>query len=161
VRHAIQLNGSRPVVKENGDMEQNQNAQSVISGEVEITGTVKSSGSIRLDGKLNGDLECSGDATIGKGASVKGNLSVNGVSIAGEINGNVTAKDRIEMKTSARVMGDIKAKRLAVEDGVTFIGKSEVNPSGAASGSPAPSAAPAAAEGGKTDAGKPAVLGKR
>ena len=44
-------------------------------------------------------------------------------------NGNITAKDRIEMKSSARVTGDIKSKRLAVEDGVTFIGRSEVNPS--------------------------------
>ena len=34
------------------------------------------------------------------------------------------------MKSSARVTGDIKAKRLSVEDGVTFVGRSEVNPSG-------------------------------
>jgi hypothetical protein len=46
------------------------------------------------------------------------------------INGNIIARDRIEMKSSARVMGDIKSKRLSVEDGVTFVGKSEVNPSG-------------------------------
>ena len=37
------------------------------------------------------------------------------------------------MKSSARVTGDIRAKRLSVEDGVTFIGRSEVNPSGAVS----------------------------
>ena len=42
------------------------------------------------------------------------------------------------MKSTARVHGDIKAKRLSVEDGVTFIGRSEVNPSGVAADAPAP-----------------------
>jgi cytoskeletal protein CcmA (bactofilin family) len=69
-------------------------------------------------------------AVIGKEAKIKGNLVVNSVSIEGSIQGNITAKDRIEMKSSARVTGDIKSKRLSVEDGVTFVGRSEVNPSG-------------------------------
>ena len=106
--------------------------QSVIAADVEITGTIKSSGSIRIDGKLDGELHCTGDAIIGKEAKIKGNIIVSSTTIEGTINGNVTAKDRIEMKSSARVTGDIKSKRLSVEDGVTFIGRSEVNPSGAA-----------------------------
>ena len=109
---------------------ENNNPQSVISSEVEIIGTIKSSGSVRIDGKLEGELHCSGDAVIGKSAQIKGNLNVTSISIEGTVNGNVLAKDRIEMKSSARVMGDIKAKRLSVEDGVTFVGRSEVNPSG-------------------------------
>ena len=106
--------------------------QSVIAGDVEITGTIKSTGSVRIDGKLDGELNCTGDAVVGKSATIKGNLAVNSATIEGTIQGNVTAKDRIEMKSSARVTGDIRAKRLSVEDGVTFIGRSEVNPSGVA-----------------------------
>jgi cytoskeletal protein CcmA (bactofilin family) len=83
-----------------------------------------------VDGKLDGDLTCSGDATIGKSSTIKGNLTVNSIVVEGAINGNITAKDRIELKSTARVTGDIRAKRLSVEDGVTFVGKSEVNPSG-------------------------------
>jgi len=108
----------------------NKNPQSVISNEVEITGTIRSSGSVQIDGKLDGELHCGGDAVIGKSANIKGNLAVNSAVIEGAITGNVTAKDRIEMKSTARVTGDIKSKRLSVEDGVTFIGRSEVNPSG-------------------------------
>jgi cytoskeletal protein CcmA (bactofilin family) len=123
-------------------MDTNNTPQSVIAAEMEITGTIKSTGSIRIDGKLDGELECTGDAIIGKSATIKGNLVVNSVSIEGAINGNVVAKDRIELKSSARVNGDIKAKRLSVEDGVTFIGRSEVNPSG----SPISNAKPVAEE---------------
>ena len=111
-------------------MDNNETPQSVISTEVEITGTIKSSGSVRIDGKLEGELHCSGDAVIGKSAQIKGNLVVNSASIEGTVLGNVTAKDRIEMKSTARLTGDIRAKRLSVEDGVTFIGRSEVNSSG-------------------------------
>ena len=112
---------------------ENSAPQSVIAADVEITGTIKSTGSVRIDGKLDGELNCTGDTVIGKSATIKGNLAVSSATIEGTIHGNVVAKDRIEMKSSARVTGDIKAKRLSVEDGVTFIGRSEVNPSGAAS----------------------------
>jgi cytoskeletal protein CcmA (bactofilin family) len=111
-------------------MDSNATPQSVISSEVEITGTIKSSGSIRIDGKLEGELHCTGDAVVGKSAQIKGNIMVTSATIEGAIQGNITAKDRIEMKSSARVTGDIRAKRLSVEDGVTFVGRSEVNPSG-------------------------------
>ncbi|HMP71874.1 MAG TPA: polymer-forming cytoskeletal protein [Kiritimatiellia bacterium] len=115
-------------------MSNEQTTQSTIAADVEITGTLKSSGSIHLHGKLDGELVCSADAVIGKSAVVKGNIQVNSVVIEGTINGNVTAKDKIDMKSTAKILGDIVAKRLSVEDGVTFIGRSEVNPSGSAMG---------------------------
>lgn len=111
-------------------MESNNTPDTVISAEVEITGAIKSNGSVRIDGKLEGELHCNGDAIIGKTAQVTGNLNVSSVSIEGTLKGNIVAKDRIAMKSTARVNGDIKAKRLSVEDGVTFVGRSEVNPSG-------------------------------
>jgi len=104
--------------------------KSVISAEVEIIGTIKTSGSIQIEGRVEGEIHSQGDVLLGKTGSIKGNLVVNSVSVAGTVVGNIIAKDRIELKSTARLMGDIKAKRLAVEDGVTFVGKSEVNPTG-------------------------------
>lgn len=104
--------------------------KSVISAEVEIQGTIITSGSIQIDGRVEGEIISEGDVLLGKSGTVKGNLNVNSISMSGTIQGNITAKDRIELKSTARLMGDIKAKRLAVEDGVTFVGKSEVNPTG-------------------------------
>jgi cytoskeletal protein CcmA (bactofilin family) len=114
---------------EENHMDNNAAPQSVISNEIEIIGTIKGSGSVRIDGKLEGELHCTGDAVIGKSAQIKGNIVVTSATIEGAVNGNITAKDRIEMKSTARVTGDIRAKRLSVEDGVTFIGRSEVNSS--------------------------------
>ena len=112
-------------------------AKTTIADDVEVTGTIKCASNIEINGKLNGDLNCAGRAVIGDTAHVKGNINVEVVTVFGQINGNVVAKDRIELKSTARMLGDIKAKRLTVEDGVTFVGKSDVNPGATAAGTPA------------------------
>ena len=106
--------------------------QTVITEDVEIVGTMKAASALRMDGRLNGDLICSSDVDVGKSANIKGNISVNNATIQGQISGNMNAKDRIELKAAARINGDLKAKRLTMEDGVSFVGKVEVNPSGTA-----------------------------
>jgi cytoskeletal protein CcmA (bactofilin family) len=128
-------------------MDNNESPQSVISNDIEIIGTIKGTGSVRIDGKLEGELHCGGDAIIGKSAQIKGNIVVTSATIEGAVNGNITAKDRIEMKSTARVTGDIRAKRLSVEDGVTFIGRSEVN----STGSPISDVEPVASDTESTD----------
>ena len=110
-------------------MQETDKVKTVIGADVEIVGSVKSEGTIQIDGKLNGDLSCSGNVVLGSNANVKGNISADSTAVSGQLAGNITAKDHIELKSTARVNGDIKARRLTVEDGVTFIGKSEVNPS--------------------------------
>jgi cytoskeletal protein CcmA (bactofilin family) len=46
----------------------------------------------------------------------------------GKINANVTAKDKIDIKSKTELFGDIRAPKLVIEEGVTFVGQSEVNP---------------------------------
>jgi len=117
-------------------MEGEETIKSVIAEDIEVIGSIKCESNIEIGGKLNGDLVCNGNALLGSTAVVKGNISVNSVMVQGHINGNITAKDQVELKSTARVNGDIRAKRLIVEDGVTFVGKSEVNPSGSAATRP-------------------------
>ena len=104
--------------------------KTVIAEDIEITGSINSASDIQLAGKLNGDLTCNGKAVIGETATVKGNITANSTSVNGQVHGNVTVKDRIELASTARLTGDIQSKRLSVEDGATFVGKSEVNPAG-------------------------------
>jgi len=134
----------------------NVSAQTVIAGDAEITGTIKSAGTVRIDGKLDGELHCEKDALVGKSAVVKGNLNVSSAVVEGTINGNIVARDRIELKASARLTGDLKAKRLVVEDGVAFVGRSEVNASGVAPAAPQHSAPPTPVPPG-IDANRPGV----
>lgn len=119
-------------------------AQSIIGPDVEITGNVKCESHIQLNGKLNGDLTCGGLANMGRECTMKGNVQTESVALSGSLNGNITARDKIDLKSTARLHGDIRGKRLTVEDGVTFVGKVDVNPAGAGGNKAADSkAAPA------------------
>ena len=129
-------------MQQGGRMEE---PRTVLSEDVEITGTVKCSSAVRLGGKLNGDLVCGSDVLVEKTSAIKGNLTVNAVVVLGQIKGNITAKDRIELKANARVMGDIKGRRLVVEEGAGFVGKSEITPSDEMAGDMLVEATPAPA----------------
>ena len=130
-------------------MTEGVNGKTVIAEDITIEGTIKCSSDIQFDGKLIGDMECAGNAIFGSTSVVKGNISVKSVTLMGKIDGNIDASDRIEMKATTVLNGDIRAKRLTVEDGVTFIGRSEVNPN--RSGTQKPASIPNNADSVSTD----------
>src|SRR5437764_14204361 len=118
-------------------MNNTPNSKNVLSSDVEIKGNLKFSGELTMEGKLEGEINSDGVLQLGETGAVNGNLNVNSVIVRGKINGNVVAKDKIEIKSKAEVFGDIRAAKLVIEEGVTFVGKTEVNPNKVA-----PSAAP-------------------
>ena len=104
------------------------NSKNVLNTDVEIKGTLKFSGELTFDGKLDGDIASEGTLTLGDNAVVKGTIDVGSVIVRGKITGNVIAKDKIDIKAKTELFGDIRAAKLVIEEGVTFVGKSEVNP---------------------------------
>ena len=104
------------------------NSKNILNSDVELKGTLKFAGELTFDGKLEGDISTEGVLNLGDNAVVKGNLNVNSVVLRGKINGNVTAKEKVEIKAKTELFGDIRSARLVIEEGVTFVGKSEVNP---------------------------------
>src|SRR2546422_975287 len=106
----------------------NNNSKNVLNSDVELKGTLKFSGEMTFDGKLDGDINSEGSLNLGDNAVVKGNINVNTVVIRGKINGNITAREKIEIKSKTELFGDVRAPKLVIEEGVTFVGKSEVNP---------------------------------
>jgi cytoskeletal protein CcmA (bactofilin family) len=104
------------------------NSKNILNADVEIKGTLKFAGELTFDGKLEGDITSEGALNVGDNAVIKGNLNVSAVVLRGKINGNVTAREKIEIKAKTELFGDIRAPKLVIEEGVTFVGKSEVNP---------------------------------
>jgi cytoskeletal protein CcmA (bactofilin family) len=106
----------------------NANSKNVLNSDVELTGSLKFAGELTFDGKLDGDISSEGVLNLGDNAVIRGNLNVNSVVVRGKVNGNVAAREKIEIKAKAELFGDIRAPKLVIEEGVTFVGKSEVNP---------------------------------
>src|SRR5437660_11380006 len=104
------------------------NSKNVLGSDVEIKGTLRFSGELTFEGKLEGEVHTDGMLNLGDSAVVNGNINAQSVVVRGKINGNINAKEKIDIKTKAELFGDIRASKLSVEEGVTFVGKAEVNP---------------------------------
>lgn len=103
-------------------------SKNVLNSDVEIKGNVKFSGELTFEGKLDGEINSDGVLNLGDSAVVNGNINAQSVIVRGKITGNIVAKEKIEIKAKTELFGDIRAAKLSVEEGVTFVGKTEVNP---------------------------------
>jgi len=109
-------------------MSTTNNTKNTLGSDVEIKGNVKFAGELTFEGKLDGEIQTEGILNLGDSAVVSGNINASTVVVRGKVNGNIVAKDKIEIKAKTELFGDIRASKLVIEEGVTFVGKTEVNP---------------------------------
>jgi cytoskeletal protein CcmA (bactofilin family) len=100
----------------------NGNVINLIGAGTEIKGNIKSNGDIRIDGFLNGNLNTKGKVVIGESGRIKGEIFCTSSDIEGTIEGKVNVGELLTLKSSAKVIGDIKTGRLAIEPGSAFTG---------------------------------------
>ncbi len=130
--------------------------KNVLNSDVEIKGNVRFTGELTFEGKLDGEINSDGTLHLGDSAVINGNINAGSVIVRGKVTGNVVAKDKIELKAKTELFGDVRSSKLVIEEGVTFVGKTEVNPNKVAP-SAAPSAGPKPAEAPRPDAAKMAI----
>ena len=104
------------------------NQKNLLSADVEIKGSIKFQNELTVDGKVEGEINSAGVLTVGENSEIKGEIKTKSVTVYGKVHGNITVEDRCELKGRASLYGDLKATRLVIEDGATFVGKSEVTP---------------------------------
>ena len=102
--------------------------RNILSSDVEIKGSVRFQNDLTLDGKLEGEITSPGVLTVGENAEIRGEIKTKSATVLGKVHGNITVAERCELKTRAQLIGDLKAARLQIEEGATFVGKSEVTP---------------------------------
>ena len=105
---------------------------SLLGKNARFKGTIMFEGTARIDGRLEGDISTDGTLVIGEEAVVEGNIVARTVICAGNITGDIDASERVELVPPAVVTGRIKAPRLSLQEGVSFLGTSEVRSSGIA-----------------------------
>jgi cytoskeletal protein CcmA (bactofilin family) len=100
-----------------------------------VQGKVISAQDLTIDGKVEGTIEL-GDhgLTIGQGAEIKADLVAKTISISGAVTGNVTATDRVDLRATGSVDGNIVAPRFAMAEGAVIKGKVDANRKSTAKG---------------------------
>jgi cytoskeletal protein CcmA (bactofilin family) len=98
-----------------------------IGKSVTIKGELSGSEDLYIDGEVQGSIDLHGHGlTVGPNGRVRANIQAKSVVIHGKVDGNVHGSDKVELKSSAVLVGDIAAKRIAIEEGGFLKGKVEL-----------------------------------
>jgi cytoskeletal protein CcmA (bactofilin family) len=98
-----------------------------IGKSVVIRGELSGNEDLYLDGEVEGNINLRDHKlVIGPNARIKAAISARDVVIHGRIDGNVTASERVELKRSSTLCGDVSTHRIVIEDGAVFKGSIDI-----------------------------------
>ncbi|MFB0520130.1 MAG: polymer-forming cytoskeletal protein [Desulfatiglandales bacterium] len=90
--------------------------------EIEFEGKFSFTGTTRIDGKFTGEIFSSGTLIVGESATIRSQIHVGEAIINGEVHGDISAENRIEMGVPGKLFGNIQTPRLVTEEGAIFEG---------------------------------------
>ncbi len=115
-----------------------------IGKSVIIKGELSGSEDLTIEGQVDGKIELKQNVlTIGPNGRIKAQIIAKAVVVQGEVTGNITASERIDIRDAGSVDGDLAAPRVAIADGAHFRGGIDMQKPGAKPGDK-PAAAAAA-----------------
>ena len=126
--------------------------QATIGKSLVIKGEVTGSESLFVDGKIEGAINLPGNrVTVGRNGQVAANITAREVVVLGKVRGNISASDRVDIRSEGSLTGDVAAARIAIEDGAYFKGGIDIRKPGDSKGgngssSPASTPEPVAVE---------------
>jgi cytoskeletal protein CcmA (bactofilin family) len=100
----------------------------VIGPDAQFKGELSFQGGVRIDGQFEGAIQTPGKVFVSKGGKVRAEVKAGSVALEGLHEGNLTADDRVELRASSQLRGDLRATKLLVVEGASFVGRCEVGP---------------------------------
>ncbi len=95
-----------------------------------ISGKLNFDGPTRIDGQVDGEISAKDSLTIGESAIVTAQIKAASIVVAGKISGDLIAANRIEIRPSAKVVGNLTAPTLVIHEGAVFEGHCSMSPEG-------------------------------
>ena len=97
--------------------------QATIGKSLVIKGEVTGSESLYIDGRVEGSINLAGNrVTVGRNGVVAANINAREIVVLGKVRGNLTASDRVDIRSDGSLTGDVVAARISIEDGAFFKG---------------------------------------
>ena len=106
---------------------QSQGILNIIGQGTRITGDLVSNGDFRVDGAIEVNVKVGQRLVIGGTGKILGNIEADSATVAGHIKGNLTVKNVLELKPSAKIDGDIITNKMVIEAGAQFNGRCTMN----------------------------------
>ena len=93
-----------------------------LGGGSSLEGALNFKGQARLDGHFKGSIKGSGELLVGPTAVVEADIQCTSVIISGQVIGDITASDRLELRAPGQLKGDISAPLVVMDEGVLYEG---------------------------------------
>ncbi|MFN3597125.1 MAG: polymer-forming cytoskeletal protein [Rubricoccaceae bacterium] len=100
----------------------------IIGRETTIEGTLRAKGNVHVSGTIRGNVDVEGRTVVMPGGTVEGELVSTSAEVGGRVEGRVVVRERLVLKATAVVEGDIRTDKLIIEDGAAFNGVCEMGP---------------------------------
>lgn len=101
----------------------------VIGRSIHINGDLRGEEDLRIEGDVNGTIQLKNNSlTIGKDGKIRADVYAKNVTVDGLMEGDLYGSERVTIRKSARVLGNITAPRVSLEDGARFKGSIEMDP---------------------------------
>jgi cytoskeletal protein CcmA (bactofilin family) len=105
--------------------------QATIGKSLVIKGEVTGSESLYIDGRVEGSISLAGNrVTVGRNGVVAANINAREIVVLGKVRGNLTASDRVDIRSDGSLTGDVVASRISIEDGAYFKGGIDIRKGG-------------------------------
>ena len=103
-----------------------QASNCIISQGSVIEGKFNSKDSLRLDGQVNGEIDCESRFVMGETGKVVGSVRAAEAEILGEIEGDIMVSGSLNLRSTAKIKGNITAKTMSVDEGATYNGECRI-----------------------------------
>ncbi len=114
----------------------NQEYPTILGPDANFKGEMSFEKGLRLMGRFEGKMNTPGRLHIAKEARMQADVDCGALIVEGDVKGNLSANDRIELKSTARYEGDLRASKLTVDEGAIFNGHVSVGPEAVKGGKP-------------------------
>lgn len=99
----------------------------IIGMGAECNGDFSAEGAIRIDGTINGNVVVTDTVIVGAAGCINGDINAQKVIIGGEVYGNLNVPEKVELTSTARVIGDITTGGLVIDEKAVFQGRCDMN----------------------------------
>lgn len=103
--------------RENGTPRELADVVSIVGPGMKIVGDCESDGTIRVEGSVEGSVKAAKSVVIGTEGIVIGDIVTQDAIVAGRVQGSVTAESRVELQSTCRIQGDIRSRRVKLDEG--------------------------------------------
>lgn len=99
----------------------------IIGKQITIKGSLSGNEDLIVEGRIEGSIAMGNHLTIERTGSVEADIEVQELSVMGELTGDITAHASVAINADAKVVGNVRAPKIVIEDGARFRGNIEMD----------------------------------